>query len=146
MARNTVDGNTAPNQQLRRRPRYERLANTTSTFRSIQPKQSAIEEASRREQAEAIVRALPNLRRRGPPPRKRIPQPSDASSTGGFPSKLVWSRETEGASGDAHLAGVSSPAPLVQTACEEADQRPWKDDVVERRRPQRQGKRNRHPG
>lgn len=146
MARNTVDGHTAPNQQLRRRPRYERLANTTSTFRSIQPKQSAIEEASRREQAEAIVRALPKLRRRGPPPRKRIPQPSDASSTGGFPSKLVWSRETEGASGDAHLAGVSLSKPLVQTACEEAGQRPWKDDVVERRRPQRQGKRNRHPG
>ncbi|EXU95534.1 hypothetical protein X797_011371 [Metarhizium robertsii] len=96
--------------------------------------------------AEAIVRALPKLRRRGPPPRKRIPQPSDASSTGGFPSKLVWSRETESASGDAHLAGVSSPKPLVQTACEEADQRPWKDDVVERRRPQRQGKENRHPG
>ncbi|KJK73763.1 hypothetical protein H634G_10968 [Metarhizium anisopliae BRIP 53293] len=146
MARNTVDGRTAPDQQPRRRSTYERLANAASTFRPIQPKQSAqsaIEEVSRREQAEAIVKALPKLRRRGPQPRQRIPQRNGVSSTGGLAGQLIRPQET---AGDAHLAGESSPRLLVQTACEEADQRQRRDEATDRKQPHRQGKRSRHPG
>ncbi|KID81370.1 arrestin domain-containing protein [Metarhizium guizhouense ARSEF 977] len=100
MARNTVDGHTAPDQQPRRRSRYERLGNATSTFRSIQPKQSAIEDVSRREQAEAIIRTLPKLRR-GPRPGKRRAGPSGASSTEGVAKRLVRPEETKGTTGDA---------------------------------------------
>ncbi|EFY94377.2 ATP-dependent DNA helicase PIF1 [Metarhizium robertsii ARSEF 23] len=146
MARNTVDGRTAPDQQPRRRSTYERLANAASTFRPIQPKQSAqsaIEEVSRREQAEAIVKALPKLRRRGPQPRQRIPQRNGVSSTGGLAGQLIRPQET---AGYAHLAGESSPRLLVQTACEEADQRQRRDEATDRKQPHRQGKRSRHPG
>ncbi|KAH7233741.1 uncharacterized protein BKA55DRAFT_479244, partial [Fusarium redolens] len=46
-------------------------------FRPIQPKQSAVKEISRREQAEAIARLLPKRRRRGGRLPKRRPDTSD---------------------------------------------------------------------
>ncbi|RKK60746.1 hypothetical protein BFJ69_g17203 [Fusarium oxysporum] len=51
--------------RLGRLSRYDSLANAASTFRQIQPKQSAVEDTARRQHAEAIARSLPRRPLRG---------------------------------------------------------------------------------
>ncbi|KAG6980204.1 hypothetical protein FocnCong_v009496 [Fusarium oxysporum f. sp. conglutinans] len=90
--------------------RYDSLAKANPVFRPIQPKQSSVEEISRREQAEAVARLLPKRRRRGGRLPKRRPDTSGASNTGGSGQYPVLTRvqhDAAAGSADASLSGQS---------------------------------------
>jgi hypothetical protein len=89
---------------------YGSLAKANPMFRPIQPKQSAVKEISRREQAEGIARLLPKRRRRGGRLPKGRPDTSGASNTGGsgqYPVSTRVQHDAAAEPADASLRGQS---------------------------------------
>ncbi|KAJ3455276.1 hypothetical protein MRS44_013876 [Fusarium solani] len=90
-----ADAVAATGKRLGRWSRYDSLANAASTFRQIQPKQSAVEDTAWRQRAEAIARSLPRRRLRGGLRSNRARKSHDTANSGGSmqhqpPSQLQW--------------------------------------------------------